>query len=68
MPLYQYYCQSCDKYSYHLINVRYINVPMPCEECKDFQTRVEMAGGTSFQLKGDGWAKDGYTKNKKSEI
>lgn len=57
MPIYEFKCSSCkDK----LERIQKLRDPPPvCEKCK-----VEMEkqiSASNFELKGGGWAKDGYS-------
>ena len=67
MPIYTYRCTLCG-YSDEIIQgIGKRNKPMPCvqEGCSGVMIRV--LDIFSFQLKGGGWAKDGYGKKQKKE-
>lgn len=58
MPLYEYKC-PCGRVFEELQTMR---DPAPqCPTCEG-QGAVKQIAGTQFQLKGQGWAKDGYAK------
>jgi len=63
MPIYEYKCPKC---KHETEELQKISDPNPdCEECeKERKEKVVMKrqiSKTSFQLKGGGWAKDGYS-------
>ena len=57
MPIYEFRCSKCNK---KLERIQKMTDPPPqCEVC-----RVEMQkqiSASNFELKGGGWAKDGYS-------
>lgn len=55
MPLYSLLCEDCDKVIERLCKVDEI---VKCRKCGKIMKRLPTQ--TSFILKGDGWAKDGY--------
>ena len=60
MPLYEYSCIKCN---YTIEVNQHHSKPNPeCPECRG-ETR-KLISKSSFQLKGDGWEKDGYQPNK----
>ena len=61
MPQYQYQCLKCE-YEFELIQKMSANNP-ECPECRG-ETR-RLISKSSFRLKGDGWASQGYTKKDK---
>ncbi len=63
MPIYQYACsdESCDGEAEALV-LRGEGEPETCPKCGKALKRV--VGKSSFQLKGGGWYKDGYTSTK----
>jgi len=67
MPLYLYHCQSCGKE--HELLRKFSDPPLKkCPACGGKLAKQLTA--TSFQLKGGGWYKDGYSTpkpGKKSE-
>ena len=55
MPVYEYKCEECGK---RIEKLSRFNEPPPtC--CEDKMKKL--VSRTSFTLKGDGWAKDGYS-------
>jgi len=65
MPIYEYSCKSCGK---QFECMQKISEPpvAPCPKCG--ATADRMISHTSFTLKGSGWYKDGYSKEKKTEV
>jgi len=56
MPLYEYRCDSCGK---QIEQFQKHTEPAPsCIQC--LETMKKLISRSSFALKGDGWAKDGY--------
>jgi putative FmdB family regulatory protein len=60
MPIYEYTCEDCGE------NVEELQKlddppPDPCPRCLAQGTMRKTIGKTSFQLKGGGWFKDGYS-------
>jgi putative FmdB family regulatory protein len=58
MPLYEYTCKNCKK---NLELIRKVSEAdnKVCPECKKEELERKVSG-SSFQLKGSGWFKDGY--------
>jgi putative FmdB family regulatory protein len=64
MPLYVLECLSCKKEFEATFKV---TAPLPhCPHCSSVDVRRLIAPSTTFVLKGDGWAAQGYSK--KSDI
>lgn len=70
MPIYEYQCRECDRRKEVLVlpkvdgnSTAASNVPICC----DYPMRRTPSSRTSFQLNGDGWAKDGYQKPEKGK-
>tara|TARA_R110000824_G_scaffold68263_9_gene176745 strand:- start:1887 stop:2078 length:192 start_codon:yes stop_codon:yes gene_type:complete len=62
MPIYEYRCkdENCGKTTEKLQRISDSEKPPPeCPECKGETKRL--ISKTSFQLKGGGWASDGYS-------
>ena len=61
MPFYDYECAACGlKWDEHQsITAKPTEV---CPQCATKEVKRIISTGTSFDLKGSGWAKDGYTK------
>lgn len=64
MPTYQYQCKNC-AHSFEAVESIKSEPQRKCPSCQD-GTIERVVGPVVFHLKGDGWAKDGYSKpNKK---
>ncbi len=62
MPIYEYECESCDKV--HTVYQKLSESKLKnCPECGSPNIR-KLISACSFQLKGSGWFKDGYSKDK----
>jgi putative FmdB family regulatory protein len=61
MALYEFKCTICDE----TIEVIQKFNDEPPEHCGEPMERVLAGGNVGIELKGDCWAKDGYTKKKK---
>jgi len=59
MPLYVYECKKCGAQQEEL---QKLNDPAPdvCDACQAKGSLEKVLGVSNFQLKGGGWAKDGY--------
>ena len=68
MPLYDFECEECD-YIEEILTSSAGNaeIVLTCPECEK-ETMKRKVGLSSFQLKGGGWYKDGYTKKPKYYI
>ena len=62
MPLYDFGCEECG-YVEEILTSSAGNaeIVLTCQECEK-ETMKRQVGLSSFQLKGGGWYKDGYTK------
>lgn len=66
MPVYEYNCGHCSA----VVEKFYPIIPKEveeqfigqCPQCREVTTFTKIVSSNSFQLKGDGWEKDGYTK------
>lgn len=58
MPIYEYQCEKCKMITEKIQS--YDGKAPKCGKCKIKTHRV--ISRTSFALKGEGWAKDGYAK------
>jgi len=68
MPLYTYKCNQCSFSDEVMISVKKRDKTLFCEQkgCTGVMERdIDIP---SFQLKGGGWAKDGYGKKKQKEV
>ena len=65
MPLYDFECEDCG-YIEEILTSSAGNteIVLTCPDCEK-ETMKRKVGLSSFQLKGGGWYKDGYTKNPK---
>lgn len=60
MPMYDYACPTCGEQITKLYRT-FSAVPSKPPDCPKCKTAMaKRLGGTSFALKGTGWAKDGY--------
>ena len=59
MPIYTYRCQECKA---EIEELQKMDAPAPkqCPKCKAKGSLEKTMGLSSFQLKGGGWAEDGY--------
>ena len=65
MPLYDFRCEECDYIEEILTSsAGSSGIVLTCPECEK-ETMKRQVGLSSFQLKGGGWYKDGYTKKPK---
>ena len=62
MPLYSYHCVKCNEVYENMRSIKQRDVKLVCPECNTRCGRI--MDTNSFQLKGDGWYKDGYNKKK----
>jgi len=60
MPIYVYECSN--KHRHEKLVSSYKTTCPPCPECDEPTRKVPAAG--AFLLRGGGWAKDGYSKEK----
>ena len=67
MPLYSYRCNRCGYIDEAFVDVKKRDKKWPCEQEGCTGVMVRELDAPSFQLKGDGWYKDGYTKKPKKE-
>ena len=63
MPLYTYQCYECGKVQEEMKSVKDRDKSVACDRCMVSSERImDLA---AFQLRGGGWAKDGYGKKQK---
>ena len=60
MPLYSYHCTKCNEVYENMRSIAQRDVKLQCPACNELCERI--LDLSSFQLKGDGWYKDGYSK------
>lgn len=65
MALYQYRCEGCRFTFEQMLSVEDRDKPtlVPCSKCDGVIKR--MMSKSTFHLKGEGWAKDGYVNKTK---
>ena len=63
MPLYTYQCYECMNVQEVMRSIKDRNKSVACDRCMVSSERIIDLSG--FQLKGGGWAKDGYGKKQK---
>ena len=64
MPLYNFRCDPCQFEVERLMSMdmkQALKDPGPCPKCLE-DTLRSVIGKSSFKLRGEGWAKDNYTK------
>ena len=67
MPLYDFGCEECGHSEELLLSSSGSSeITLTCPKCGN-ETMRRQVGLSSFQLKGGGWYRDGYTKNNKKE-
>lgn len=60
MPMYSYKCTQCENAEEHFHSIK--ETPsLQCGKCHSPMAR-QIAGATSFVLKGGAWAKEGYSR------
>ena len=64
MPIYTYRCEKCGK-EMELFQKLKARPSRVCPDCLAYMARV--VSKTTFILKGEGWAEDGYAKSPKKE-
>jgi len=62
MPVYEYQCSKCKKILEEFQSIKNIKETINCE-CG--YTAKRIISNTSFILAGKGWARDGYSKEKR---
>jgi len=65
MPTYEYRCLVCDS-EFEINQSIKDEKGAECPNCKTFCYNRLISRGTTFTLKGDGWAIDKYSSSKKS--
>ena len=67
MPYYSYRCNRCGFQDEMFSEVKNRDKSLPCEQEGCTGNMIREFEAPAFQLKGDGWYKDGYTKKPKKE-
>jgi putative FmdB family regulatory protein len=62
MPMYSYHCIKCNEVYENIRTIEQRDIKLVCPVCSDKCERIMDL--SSFQLKGDGWFKDGYGSKK----
>ena len=62
MPVYEYYCKSCDKITDLWMHITDSD-EQECETCGS--TMKRMIGKPTIELRGSGWARDLYSSSSK---
>jgi putative FmdB family regulatory protein len=62
MPIYVYQCSACEA---RVEEIQKMSDPPPpkCEKCGKTGTLKKQMGKSNFELKGGGWAADGYSSS-----
>jgi len=63
MPLFEHKCGACGHQFEVLVRPSQVDQSQPCQRCEHPDTQ-RLITPASFSLKGGGWYKDGYTKEK----
>ena len=58
--MYSYHCTKCNEVYENMRSISQRDVKLQCPACNELCERI--LDLSSFQLKGDGWYKDGYSK------
>jgi putative FmdB family regulatory protein len=66
MPLYEYACRKCEHHFERLLRGSEIKEAQPCPRCGEDDCQKQISQ-SSFSLKGDGWAEDGYSGRRPPE-
>ncbi len=66
MPIYEYVCLACD-HEFELIQSMSEAAVKKCPHCGKSRAQKKVSRG-AFQLKGSGWYKDGYSKEKPQTV
>ena len=61
MPTYDYHCRCCNT-PFEVNQSITDEAGAECPFCRVWTKNRLISGGTSFTLKGDGWASDNYSK------
>ena len=61
MPIYEYRCSDCGETTEFIVSATDKGFKASCTDCKS-ENMKRLISRSSFALKGEGWAKDGYAK------
>lgn len=61
MPIYEYKCPACGRKFDELRKVEDRDKPATCPQETCAHEAVKQVSASSFELKGGGWARDGYS-------
>jgi putative FmdB family regulatory protein len=63
--IYEYHCEACDKVIDIEMSLKVMqsNPEILCPDCAQKMHR-QISSNCTFMLKGEGWAKDGYSSSK----
>ena len=67
MPIYTYKCSLCSFDDDYIKDIKDRDKKFPCEQEGCSGVMMRDIDAPSFQLKGGGWYKDGYSKKPKKE-
>lgn len=59
MAVYEYKCTECEHQFIKIFKISERDTPVICPQCK--APAEKQVSSSTFQLKGPGWAKDGYS-------
>jgi len=62
MPIYTYECKECGGSKEVIKSIKEIDDRVECERCTTTHQMKRVVSSSTFILKGDGWAVDGYDK------
>ena len=62
MPMYSYHCIKCNEVCENIRTTEQRDIKLVCPICNEHCGRIMDL--SSFQLKGGGWYKDGYSSKK----
>ncbi len=62
MPTYVYQCPKCDRIKEIFKSISESDKPEYCGHLMEYIKMKKIIAPTNFILKGNGWAKDGYSK------
>jgi putative FmdB family regulatory protein len=60
VPIYEWKCDDCKEVTEVDKKISEYNDPVDCGSCGSANTKRQIPSGTTFNLEGGGWFKDGY--------